>query len=271
MLNKELLITGITRKEPHVILMVDEGYIVSQSADGYGYDKYSGIGMISRIPCWVFNNPAKLQTLATVPESYQTIVSWDDLFYSKRLVITRLDTGRSVEFVNTDSYTYGLRADDASFFTRADAYNEIPLIFDPPQLLFGSRYGQTDLGRGYYVEEVPWETQDAEQGITDGGCGQCLCEMLHRNLCPRDCIPKIRRRSSSTGHVEYGRRSNLRHRRCKLYRVHSPKNLSVQCSKPASRIGRSKLQIYGSRHYETCGTNFVLRQLTDAKEAPYAE
>lgn len=126
MLNKELLITGITRKEPHVILMVDEGYIISQVTDCYGYDKYSDTGMISRIPCWVFNGPTKLQTLVTVPESYQTIVSWDKPFYSKRLVITRLDTGRSVEFVNADSYT------DASFFTRADIHNEIPLIFDPP-------------------------------------------------------------------------------------------------------------------------------------------
>ena len=170
MLNKALLITGITRKEPHVILTVGLGYIVSQSADGYGYDKYSGTGMISRIPCWVFSDPTKgnssksrfnfgsqglptvtqskwpfpsllkgafeerykLQTLSTVPESYQTVVSWDEPFYSKRLVITRLDTGRSVEFVNTDSYTHGLRADDASFFTRADNHNEIPLIFDPP-------------------------------------------------------------------------------------------------------------------------------------------
>lgn len=132
MLNKELLIKGITKKEPHVILTVGLGYIVSQSADGYGYDKSSGSGMISRIPCWVFNDPTKLQTLATVPESYQTVVSWDELFYSKRLVLTRLDTERSVEFVNTGSYTHGLRADDASFFTRADIRKEIPLIFDPP-------------------------------------------------------------------------------------------------------------------------------------------
>lgn len=159
MLNKELLITGITRKEPHVILVVDEGYIASQFANGYGYAKAPRIslGSISRIPCWDFNDPTKLQTLDTVPESYQTVVSWDELFYHKRLVITRLDTGRSVEFVNTDSYTYGLRADDASFFTRADVYKEVPLIFDPPpRLLFGSRYGRTDLRRGYYVEEVPW-------------------------------------------------------------------------------------------------------------------
>lgn len=85
MLNKELLITGITRKEPHVILTVDECYIVSQSADGYGYDKYSGSGMISRIPCWVFNDPTKLQTLDTVPESYQTFVSWMNSFITRDL------------------------------------------------------------------------------------------------------------------------------------------------------------------------------------------
>lgn len=134
MLNKELLITG--RKEPHVILTVDAGYFVNLSADGYGYDtKYSDIGMISRIPCWVFNDPTptKLQTLGTAPEAYQTVVSWDELFYSKRLVITRLDTGRSAEFTNIESYyTHGLRADDAAFFTRADIHKEIPLIFDPP-------------------------------------------------------------------------------------------------------------------------------------------
>lgn len=132
MLNKELLITGITRKEPHVIVTVDEGYIVGQSSDGYGYDSYSGIGKISRLPCWVFNDPTKLQILGIVLRLYQIVVAWDELFYAKGLVLTRLDTGRSVEFVNTDSYTYGLRADDASFFTRADIHNEIPLIFDPP-------------------------------------------------------------------------------------------------------------------------------------------
>lgn len=147
---------------------------------------------------------------------------------------------------------------NAPLITDADVGSEIPiwLATTPPR---------TNPKKASMEESV-----DAQQGITDGRCWQCLCENPHSNLCPRDCISKVRRRDLSRRYVFYRRRSNLRQHRCSLYRVHSPKNLSVQCSKPASRIGRAKLQIYGSRHYETCGTNFVLRQLTDAKEALYA-
>lgn len=52
---------------------------------------------------------------------------------------------------------------------RGDIYNMVGhsgdvryLTFDPPRRVLGSSYGQTDLGRGYYVEEAPWEAQDAE-------------------------------------------------------------------------------------------------------------
>lgn len=42
------------------------------------------------------------------------------------------------------------------------------LTFDPPRRVLGSKYTQTDLGRGYYVEEAPWEAQYAEQGTSIG-------------------------------------------------------------------------------------------------------
>lgn len=274
MLNKELLITGITRKEPHVILTVDEGYIVSQSADGYGYDKYSGIGMISRIPCWVFNDPTKLQTLGTVPESYQTVVSWDELFYSKRLVITRLDTGRSVEFVNTDSYTYGLRADDASFFTRADIHNEIPLIFDPPRLLFGSRYGQTDLGIGYYVEEVLWEAQNAEQGTSDDRWCRGVVDStikFHRGLLYRSNPMGLNR----SGEYPLGRKSE--HGYCndsntsKEYPTTYTKCRTLQGHNRRWVYSRRLLQTRNSNHSESKrGVSRGALQSVISKEALYA-
>lgn len=134
MLNKELLMTGITRKEPHITLYVEDFYDSGASSNGYGYSTYEGAGMVSRIPCWggygTIQNYTALRTLATL-ESQETIIEWRNPYHSPRLMVTRLDTGKSVEFVNTDSSTSDLNT-NASFFTRGDLYTEIPLIFDPP-------------------------------------------------------------------------------------------------------------------------------------------
>lgn len=137
MLNKELLMTGITGKEPHIIIYVDDYFDPDVSSfNGYGYSKYGGTGEVSRIPCWgrfgTMLNYAALSTLVMVGGLVpQTLISWRNPVSSNRLVVTRLDTGKSVEFVNTDPSTSGLYT-DAPFFTRADQYTKIPLIFDPP-------------------------------------------------------------------------------------------------------------------------------------------
>lgn len=136
MLNKELLMTGITGKEPHIILYVDDYYDLSAPGDGsgYGYSEIDGVGMVSRIPCWggygMMQNYTALRTLATVGDK-ETLISWRNPYSSPRLMVTRLDTGKSVEFVHSDPSTSGLYK-KVPFFTRADLYTVIPLIFDPP-------------------------------------------------------------------------------------------------------------------------------------------
>ena len=136
MLNKELLITGITEKEPHIFLYVDDFYDLTAPGDGsgYGYSESEGTGMVSRIPCWggygTMQNYTALRILATVGNK-ETLISWRNPYSSPRLMVTRLDTGKSIEFVHSDPSTSSLYT-KASFFTRADQYEEIPLIFDPP-------------------------------------------------------------------------------------------------------------------------------------------
>lgn len=136
MLNKELLITGITEKEPHITLYVDNFYDLTSPADGsgYGYSATEGTGMVSRIPCWggygMMQNYTALRILATVGDK-ETLISWRNPYDSPRLMVTRLDTGKSVEFVHSYPSTSSLYT-KAPFFTRADRYTEIPLIFDPP-------------------------------------------------------------------------------------------------------------------------------------------
>lgn len=141
MLNKELLMTGITEREPHIIFYVEDYYDLGASSNAYGYSKYEGAGIVSRIPCWgsygMMLNYTALKSLATL-ESQDTIISWRNPFSSPRLMVTRLDTGKSIEFVHTNPSTSGLST-NASFFTRADLYTEIPLIFDPPPTIIWIR------------------------------------------------------------------------------------------------------------------------------------
>lgn len=136
MLNKELLITGITEKEPHITLFVDDFYDLTSPGDGsgYGYSEIDDTGRVSRIPCWggygTMQNYTALRILATVGDK-KTLISWRNPYTSPRLRVTRLDTGKSIEFVHSNPSTSDLYK-KAPFFTRADLHTEIPLIFDPP-------------------------------------------------------------------------------------------------------------------------------------------
>ena len=129
--------TEITRKDPHIILTVD-GYVdIDYGLKVYGYDSYYDSGTVSRIPCWggygTMKNYTALKTLATMSKNdlWKTIIKWRNPFSPKRLAVTRLDTGKSVEFVHTSPSVSELST-NAPFFTNKDQYTEIPLIFDPP-------------------------------------------------------------------------------------------------------------------------------------------
>ena len=139
--NKELLMTGITipMKEPHTLITIAS--YVNNSDFTYttvtiGYSDYKDEGNVSRIPCWggygAIKKYTALETLATnAVTDGATVIKWRNPFDRNRLVVTRLDTGKSAEFVHTDSSAFKLFA-DASLFTKRDEGREIPVIFDPP-------------------------------------------------------------------------------------------------------------------------------------------
>lgn len=137
MLNKELLMAGATGKEPHILMNVIR-YSDSDMGNGYyyGYNSYSGAGDVSKIPCWggygTMKNYTALEVLATnAGLLVETMINWRNPYTSNRLVVTRLDTGKSVEFVHKDASAYLLIA-NVDFFSASDIGIEVPLIFDPP-------------------------------------------------------------------------------------------------------------------------------------------
>ena len=136
MLNKELFMGGITVKEPHILLTVgyDGGTIAT-----YGYTHiYSissnNVGSVSKIPYW--GDVSKNISLTALygsriksNNSVSTWIHWGSNFTFNRLVATRLDTGKSVEFVTNSTY---VQTTGVALFTESDKYQEIPLSFDPP-------------------------------------------------------------------------------------------------------------------------------------------
>ena len=135
MLNKELLM-GNTGKEPHILMTVQHYYDSDMGHKYYGYNAYALAGNVSRIPCWgrfdTMKNYSELTVLATnAGLTLETMIHWSNPYTSNRLVVTRLDTEKSVLFVNTNTPTVLSFATDF-LFTAAEIDKEVPLIFDPP-------------------------------------------------------------------------------------------------------------------------------------------
>ena len=112
----------------------------------YGYDKRFSFGSLDVVPYWGTTNDVM-----------------------KGLSYTREETGflapsGITAFVK--GYTQGIisgKAITGDIYSMDNSEGDIRyLTFDPPRRLSGSQDTQTDLRRDYYVEEVPWEAQDAE-------------------------------------------------------------------------------------------------------------
>lgn len=136
MLNKELLMAGATGKEPHILMFVTRYNDPATGHDYYGYNAYANAGEVSKIPCWgrygTMKNYTALEVLGTgAGLTLETIINWRNPYTSNRLVVTRLDTEKSVMFFNNYPSIHSLIADDF-LFTAAEQEKEIPLIFDPP-------------------------------------------------------------------------------------------------------------------------------------------
>ena len=51
-------------------------------------------------------------------------------------------------------------------------------VYNPPPKLVHHRIDTRTYRVDYYVEEVPWEVQNAEQGTSDGDCGRRVVERV---------------------------------------------------------------------------------------------
>lgn len=155
-------------KKTGVILLVKKkGFTSSQIH--YGYMENPALGVLNKVPYWG-NSYSYLYSLVSDilidTGRYRTtfhILESDAL--SVRVTIPK----------NGMSFTKQAGESDTQEYSNALRFNElvgqeVELVFDPPpRRLLGSRNIRTNLGIGYYVEEVPWEAQDAEQGTPDDG------------------------------------------------------------------------------------------------------
>ena len=145
MLNKELLIASTKKKEQRKVKLTIGRYeSFGMIAFGYNKDFY---GSLDVVPYWGTTNDvlSSLIYLLSVVE------------------MTTLGAPSGVTAF-AEGYTQGIsNGANGDIYAMNNATNSIRyLTFDPPRWVLGSSYGQTDLGRGYYVEEVPWEAPDAE-------------------------------------------------------------------------------------------------------------
>lgn len=157
MLNKELLMVGASKAQKEVRLTV--GYSEVVEAYGMRYTGYSptfDVGGINVLPYW------NTSFLASVLEDELTrtlFVSLSAPIPNFSLRIKNSRGSNQLTWPSGDSLT---AQDKSNLALRHDVNTEIILTFDPPRRVPRSKHTRTDLGIGYYVEEVPWEAQDAE-------------------------------------------------------------------------------------------------------------
>lgn len=155
MLNKELLM-GNTRELRPVALTVQK---YNRGAYGYAYGFDSErFGALAPVPFW--GGDLRLKSLAFY--SYEGFTkckasgeepSHNIMVYISGYQDSQIEIGGTIM---GDIFEFEKKVDQTVYLT-----------FDPPRWVLGSRDTQTDLRRGYYVEEVPWEAQDAEQGTVN--------------------------------------------------------------------------------------------------------
>ena len=153
MLNKELLM-GSTQGTGNVNLTI--GHFSNAFGDVYGYLKSpdNSFGSLDLIPYWgTTGNVITRLTYATLTKN--------TLFTAPR--------GVTVFVAGYPQYISAGDHLDSDPYSMSNSEGAIRyLTFDPPRRVLGSRNTQTDLRRGYYVEEAHWEAQDAEQEAVNG-------------------------------------------------------------------------------------------------------
>lgn len=173
MLNKELLM-GNTRELRPVALTVQK---YSKGAYGYAYGFDSErFGALAPVPFW--GGDLRLKSLAfysyegfTKCEASDKESSHNIMVYISGYQDSQIEIGGTIM---GDIFEFEKKVDQTVYLT-----------FDPPRRLLGPKDTQTDLGIGYYVEEAPWEAQNAEQGTSDDGWRRGVVDStikFHRGL-----------------------------------------------------------------------------------------
>ena len=166
MLNKRLLIASAKKKEQRKVKLTIGRYR-RLGGSKYGYDKSYSFGSLDVVPYWGTTNDVMKSLVYTREE-------------------TRFDAPSGITaFVKR--YTQGITSGKAitgDIYSMNKSEGAVRyLTFNPPRRLPRSKHTQTDLK--YYVEEVPWEAQDAEQGNASNFCTRTRSKDHSRGLSQR--------------------------------------------------------------------------------------
>ena len=169
-------------KEPHIELTVGKHTENSSNLDYFGYQNLrdTPYGSISRIP--LFIDDRGMQFFIDGLYTFHT--------YSTYLSASRYITCAITVIIDSKRYVFHFSNEQMShrtdfFFSDSDVGTTLPIYFDPPRGVLGSKDTQTDLRREYYVGEVLWEAQDAEQETSDDGRRRRVVDSIiqvHRGL-----------------------------------------------------------------------------------------
>lgn len=165
MLNKELF---MGKPQINKIYLTVGYYEDVWWGERFGVNTEKHIGSISAIPKWggkaleyCYIEVGKLKDSPTKYKYSRYVPSSDSVKQ-----ITMITESGSVTLEKLPKYSNYVYNSDYDVLNFTESIGKtIEITFDPlppPRRLFGSRNTQTNLGRGYYVEEVPWEAQDAE-------------------------------------------------------------------------------------------------------------
>ena len=160
MYNKELLMAGKEAHNGPILMTVGEGEHL------FGWKRDERVGSINKIPYFGKN----------FPDNYYYI---NDICYDKNFNYTQcglIGNKPNISFnIQIDGISRSINIRTNNFYViedKKDSFNfenkvgkTIEVTFNPPHWLLGFRNPQTDLK--YYVEEVPWEAQNAEQGTVN--------------------------------------------------------------------------------------------------------
>lgn len=259
MFNKEMLL-GSTQGQRKVKCTL--GYYHSEytgSVYGYRITKYTAYGSLDILPYWGTTSDVMTGLFRQQQRTYFEAPDGVTVFMEG--YTHALSSGSSTEL---DVYRmYNLDGGKVRYLT-----------FDPPRRLSGSRDARTDLGRGYYVEEVPLEAQDGEQGTSDDGWCRGVVDsttQFHRGLLYRSNPVGLNRSDA----YPLGRKSE--HGYCND--SNTPKEYPTTYTKCRTLQGHNRRWVYSRRLRQTRNSNHseskrgvsrgVLQSVT-SKEALYA-